>query len=129
MTERIIPTVYELSVFAEACDPDSPTSPGGIWLTDLWSNWDEIRDEYDDIERMIWETADGAVPVSDYSCWQVFTDLGGWREDLLDHDLGRIAEAGGLTQIARVALCVMAERVVSALEMDRRVEETLESEA
>lgn len=127
MTERISPTVYELSVHADVCDPDSTTSPGGVWLSDVYSAWEDVRDEYDDVERMIWETADGSVPVSDYSCWLVFTDLGGWREDI--SDFGPPAEilSVSLTQVARIVLCGIAERLISALEMEFRAEQEEEA--
>jgi hypothetical protein len=122
-SETISPTAYELSVMASTMDPDASASPGGRFLLDCWSSWNESRSEYDDVERMIWECADCVVPISDYSCWLVFTDLGAWREDLSEHDLSHSMGDGDLTGIARLAVFLIAERLMTALEFDRRIEE------
>lgn len=124
MNSNISPTVYELSVMASTMDPDGPDSPGGRFLSDCFESWEESRDQYEDADRMIWEIAESAVPVSDYSCWLTFTDLGAWREDLSDHDLSQsTSRDADLTSIARLALFLIAERLISSLEFDRRAEE------
>ena len=116
-TEPIVPpAVYELSRLADCADPDSTTSPGGVWLTDLYEAWDDNRHQYDDVERMITEIADGAVPTGTHAGWLVYVDLCAYREDLSDYSV----TTTDMTEVCRLALCVIAERTVAALEFHSR---------
>jgi hypothetical protein len=110
-----IPNAYELAALADVAHPESSTSEGTIWLEDIWETYDSSRDQYDDIDRMIWETADGSVPISDYNCWQVFTELCLWREDLSDYVTTASVQAD-VTSVARVALFLVADRIIRILE-------------
>jgi hypothetical protein len=107
-------TVWQLANMTSATNPDSTTSAGAEWLLTVFDAWTNVRTDYDDTERMICETADGIVPVSNYDCWKVFTDLGAWQIDLSDYTVS--VNVDDLTSVARVALYVIAEELIMSLE-------------
>lgn len=117
--EIVPPTVYELSKMADSADPDSITSPGGEWLTHVYESWVDVRDEYDDVDRMIQEVADGATPVGTHLMWLVYVDLCAYREDLSDYSI----TTTDMTDVCRLALYIIAERIIAALEFTARQEE------
>jgi hypothetical protein len=105
-------TVWELANMTDAMNPNTATSAGAKWLIDVHDAWADVRLSYDYTDLMIFETADGIVPISTYDCWAVFTDLGAWEIDLSDYS----PSSEDLTSIARLALYVIAEQLITALE-------------
>jgi hypothetical protein len=113
-------TVWELADKTDAMNPDSVTSAGAEWLINVSEAWADVRADYDDTETMIHETADGIVPVSNYDCWKVFTDLGAWQIDLSDYSPSINVE--DLTSVARLALYILAEQLITTLESELKEE-------
>ena len=107
-------TVWELANMTDAMNPNTATSAGAKWLIDVHDAWADVRLSYDDTDLMIFETADGIVPVSNYDCWGVFTDLDAWQIDLSDYIVS--VNVDDLTSVARLALYVIAEQLITALE-------------
>lgn len=105
-------TVWELADMTSAMNPNTATSAGAKWLVDVHNAWANVRKSYGYIDLMVFETADGIVPVSDYDCWEVFTDLGAWQIDLSDYS----PSLEDLTSVARLALYAIAEELIIALE-------------
>jgi hypothetical protein len=118
--QTVPPTVYELSKMADVGDPDHSESPGGEWLTYIYESWENVRTQYDDVDRMITETADGSVPVGTHQRWLVYVDVCGYREDLTDYDL----DPKDMNAICSLCLYVIAERLIAALEFDARKDES-----
>jgi len=78
------PSLYDLSKNAGLSTPDSPTSPGGKWLIDVWNRIEWMLDEKDDyswdeLQDRIYEEADSAVPVYTHNLWEVWIDLQGYN--------------------------------------------------
>lgn len=105
-------TVWELAEMTDAMNPNTATSAGAIWLVDVHDAWANARQFYDYTDLMIFETADGIVPVYNHECWAVFTDLGAWQIDLSDYS----PSLEDLTSVARLALYAIAEQLITALE-------------
>jgi hypothetical protein len=113
-------TAWQLARLADVTDPDSPTSPGAVWLDRVAGLADDIEpSETSDGYRAdaITEAADSAVPIYTHERWQVFVDLAAYNEDVTE--LG--AESSDLTACAGIALFMIAERLLTALldETDR----------
>lgn len=119
LDQTVPPTVYELSKMADVADPDHSESPGGEWLTYIYESWAEMRTQYDDVDRMIAETADGSVPTGTHQGWLVYVDVCGYREDLTDYGV----TTTDMTEVCRLVLYVIAERLIAGLEFDARQEQ------
>lgn len=120
--------VYELARLAEVASPNTPESPGAKYLDQIRQGALEILaaddlgtltdDEFhdSDVQDAISEYADTLVPVYTHEVWQVFTDLAAWNEE---DETGlmevAIREGHGMTQIARIALYRIAERLLQTL--------------
>ena len=105
-------TVWELAEMTDAMNPNTATSAGAKWLVDVHDAWADVRGSYDDTDLMTFQTADGIVPISNYECWEVFTDLGAWQIDLSDYS----PSLEDLTSVARLALYAIAEQLITTLE-------------
>lgn len=114
-------TVWALARMAACADPDSATSPGGLWLRSVEEEtleaivWRREHDEDFTLAGFVHnggahELADGAVPVYSGHLWAVFVDLAAWQEDPSD-----LAEPGDMEQAAKAGLYLIAERLVSAV--------------
>ena len=105
-------TAWQLARLADCLDPDSPESPGAQFLARVESDYLERieDDDYDEVDSPH-EIADNAVPVYTHDLWATFTDLGAYQEDVTE--LGEYGE--DLTQAARIALYMIADRLVRSL--------------
>lgn len=100
---------YHLASMAGCASPDSLESAGAVFLGHVADGVEERADEWD--EDAVHEIADGAVPIYTYHVWSTFVDLAAYNED--PTELG--ADASDLEQAAKVALYMIAERLVYAL--------------
>lgn len=107
---------WALARMAECLDSDTEDSPGAKFLArvrdsvvDDWE-WLTENDSAPDYFGAVSEIAEGCVPTYTHDLWATFVDLGAYDEDVTDH--GPIES---LDQAARVALYLIAERLVYAL--------------
>ena len=115
-------TANMLASMAGCSSPDNATSPGATFLERVQSatveavRWSVEHDEgatldgYRDAGTDT-EIADGAVPIYAHALWSTFVDLAAYSEDL--GDVG--GSSGDMEQDARVALYMIAERLVHAI--------------
>lgn len=101
-------TPYSLAEVAGCFAPDSPTSPGAVFLLGIAEHVADSRDDGEDAAAYI---ADAAVPVYTHDVWAAFVDLGAYRED--PSELGD--DGSDMTKSASLALYVVADRLASAL--------------
>ena len=120
LDQTVPPTVYELSKMADVADPDHSESPGGEWLTYIYESWENARGQYDNVDRMIDETADGSVPTGTHQAWLAYVDVCGYREDLTDYSI----TTTDMSEVCRLTLYVIAQRLIAALEFDARKDES-----
>ena len=110
MTPR--PTVWQLARLAGCLDPDSRTSPGALWLQDVHeAAVDLLQHSEPDAESwpdLTCELADSLIPVHTLERWQVFVDLGAWREEAVN-------QVDDLTTAAGHALFELAARLLEVL--------------
>lgn len=100
-------TPHHLARLADVADPDSPTSPGALWLTTVAACVDDVTTPDD-----VTETADSLVPVYTHERMAVLVDLAAYREDLADAGL---TTTDDMVSMAGVALYLVAARLLSAL--------------
>lgn len=117
--------VQQLTVYALACHaecggisgPDTSESAGARFLTRVrdallealeHAESCEAQDTHDDL---VWEVSDGAVPIYTHERWLAFVDLAAYQEDTTELGSG----THDLTELAGVALYVIAERLCHAL--------------
>ena len=103
---------WELVQLAGCATPDAHMD-GERWLRNVQ---DATREAIaycteHDAELNVHEVADGSVPVYTRDVWAVFTDVCAWLEDLD----GYVDPAADMTDRARVALYLIAERLVTGL--------------
>ena len=113
MTTETERTVWTLAGMAGVASPDSLTSPGAEWLELVAAYLVGAAEELAEAvypEDMIYEMADGLVPIYTHERWQVFVDLAAYTEDITD--FGPIDD---MEQAAGVALFMIAERLLTAL--------------
>ncbi len=68
-------------------------------------DWNDFRDD------VVWEVADGVVPVYTYDVWATFTDLAAYNEGCADY----VPVDATMEDRARAALYLIAERLCHAL--------------
>ncbi len=73
----------------------------------------EGRFESEDSNDVAFEIADGCVPFRTHEVWTVFTDLGGYNEDV--SDLEYEFDPNNKDGLAMTALFMIAERIVKAI--------------
>ena len=115
--EPVLPTSsWALAKLADCGEPDSSTSPGAEWLQLVAREGQERRAEEPDgdLDDLIWEVADGLVPIYTSERWAVFVDLAAWQEDLDEAGLS-LGAAADLTEAAGVALLGIAQRLLYAV--------------
>jgi len=113
-------TTYRLANETDAASPDTPTSPGAVFLlrvrdatVETWDNTepdDRDPDTADDDGRLH-ETADGAVPIYTHEKWRVFVDLAAYNVDL--DDIG--GTTGDMDDDSNAALYLIASELVRTL--------------
>lgn len=111
---------YGLARRAGCVCPDAADSPGGDWLDTVrrvaLERADELQGEDDwegsRLSDVAWEAADSVVPIYTHTRWTVFADLCAWQEDV--SELGYDGSSD-MTQLAGVALYMIAERLVSSI--------------
>src|SRR4051812_11998356 len=116
-------TAHQLSGDADCASPDSPTSAGAHFLTNVRDNVVErvegfdaddleaLRSEVGTVQDVVSEIADEAPNVYTYTLWCQFVDLAAYNED--PTELG--ADGSDMEQSARVCLYMIAERLAQAL--------------
>jgi hypothetical protein len=117
---------YQLAQLADVTSPDSPTSPGAVWLLRVASDAEDLWDwgkETEDLTDTISEYADQAVPVYTHERWKVFVDLAAYTEEVTE--FGPVED---MTAAAGVALYMIAERLLNALIEEKREEAEEEEE-
>jgi hypothetical protein len=102
---------YALARLAGCSDPQSLTSPGGIFLTNVRDMTLQMLADNDITERRVWELSESAPDVYNHARMQEFTDLCAWQEDITDYT----EPTGDFIKDAGVALMIIAERLVRAL--------------
>lgn len=136
-------TVYALSILADVRGPDTKESPGVRLLMrvqDEANSFDAdtllesireyvaagndledfgVNDLSDSIRDYLSEGADSCVQIYTYQCWQEFTDLCLWEEDL--SDLGEISGTDLTRDIAMRAQYMVAERLLGILLAQRAI--------
>jgi len=118
---------WTLQDLADCMAPDSKESAGAKFLANVRDDTLERVQgiSMDDFERetedLTHEIADAAVPVYTGEKWATFTDLGAYQEDVFESSGG----STDMDQLGSVALCMIAERLVSALlaELAEAIEE------
>jgi hypothetical protein len=120
-------SAYKLAALADVFCPDSDESEGARLLSSVRDSVIE-RVEYlietdelsleDAVEEIrdgdaLGEIADGAPSVYTHRLWTEFLDLGGYREDLSDHDL--TVGADNLERVPSLALYLIAWRLADLL--------------
>jgi hypothetical protein len=120
---------YHLAEAVGCATPDTPESPGAVFLTSVRDRVLEAIGDVDDddlvklgdaLEDTRHEIADNAPDVYTATRWAEFTDLGAYREDLSDIGFSAVGAptidgATDLTAAAGTALYSIAERLVSWL--------------
>jgi hypothetical protein len=116
-------TAHQLSGDADCASPDSPTSAGAHFLTNVRDNVVErvegfdaddleaLRSEVGTVQDVVSEIADEAPNVYTYTLWAQFVDLAAYNED--PTELG--ANGSDMEGSARVCLYLVAERLAQAL--------------
>lgn len=103
---------YRLADLAECTQPDTLESPGAKWLElvrdGVLDQWNEFKESIYP-EDMVFEVADSLVPIYTNEIWEIFVDLGAYREG---NDLGITDDT---TKVAQVALLRIAERLINAI--------------
>lgn len=133
--------IYVLAERAEVRSPDTKESPGAKFLDRVQMSANEFdaepllrsilafveagddADDYgvndlpDDVRDSMSESADSDVQIYTYQCWQEFTDLCMWEEDLSEFGPG---EGSDLTRdVAMRAQYIVAERLLGVLLAER----------
>lgn len=108
-------TVWHLADLAGCVAPDSQTSSGALFLTDIrdavvqdWNRLTENKDPNSD--GAVYEIANGNVPTAIHDLWLTFTDLAAYREDIPKSETRE-----SLSEAAMTALYQIGERLVLAL--------------
>lgn len=107
-------TIYALARLADCADPDSEASPGAYFLSNVADTVAEVLENAIDggyRQDAISEAADALVPTYTAEVWRTFTDLAAWQEDVTD----LCGDDTDMTQRAKVALYMIAERLLTAL--------------
>lgn len=107
-------TVWQLARMADCVTPDRTDSPGGDWLDTVRRDALDTFDA-DDPDQETSESADSLVPIYTATVWAVFVDLGAYQEDVTE--FGPIED---MEQAAKVALYMIADRLISAIWSDLR---------
>lgn len=105
-------SVWQLARFAECQDPSNESTEGAVFLDSTRRSVIESLRDLEDIsdwdENTTHEIADSAPDVYTHRRWLEFVDLCAYREDLSDY-------SGEMTDLAGIALYLIAERLVNAL--------------
>jgi hypothetical protein len=130
--------VYVLAERADVHSPDSAESPGARFLNRCQDYANEVEaqvlleavrdfdgepEDFDlnalpnDLRDDVSEWADSAVQIYTYQCWQEFTDLCLWEEDL--SDLGEVDGDDLTRDVAMRAEYMVASRLIPALIAER----------
>lgn len=101
-----------------SASPDSPTSPGSVFLADVRDWYLEHRND-DDVEDNLtvvgdYETGAGVLDHRTRQVWLTFTDLALWQEDDLD-EFGRSYKFEDITKAAQDACAEVGYRLARAL--------------
>lgn len=112
---------YQLAGFAGCASPDSPTSPGAQFLSDVrdrvaeWATQPRTDRQYGwELSDYAHEIADGCVPIYTHQRWQTFVDLCAYHYDASDYgDLPR-----DMTDAAGVVLYAIGRALADALLAD-----------
>jgi hypothetical protein len=118
---------YELASLAGCERPDGSFSVGGVFLTHVAAEVAKAIDycPSDANGEASYEAVDSAIPAAEPVLWLTFVDLAAYQED---DESGRMEEAvrsGDLTQVARVALVQIGERLARALIEEARAGEAV----
>jgi len=112
---------FSLAGPADCMSPDSPTSPGALFLgrvrDDVIERVEDITDLSDferETEELTHEIADNAVPIYTADKWATFVDLGAYQEDVSE----LAGDEGDMDKLGSIALYVIAERLVQAILSD-----------
>lgn len=106
-------TIGDLVNLAECASPDSPTSAGATFLTDVR---DAVADLFEEdaidglLEDRIFEIADNAPDIYTVGRWAEFIDLAAWNEDPQD-----VGGSTDMTDMAAQCLFAIAERLATRL--------------
>ncbi|MER6231765.1 hypothetical protein ABT169_21870 [Streptomyces sp. NPDC001616] len=104
---------HQLAQKADVASPDTLTSPGAIFLTDIRDAVIEALEEAGGVsERKHGEIADSAASVMTHEKWKQYVDLCAYREDL--SDFGEPTK-GGIEGAVDTALFYIAHRLAGAL--------------
>lgn len=123
VTDTFNQNPYMLAGAAGTPSPDSPTSPGAVFLSRVQTSaletldYVDLSDFLDDpssaMDEATHEIADGAVPVYTHELWATFVDLGAYGEDISDFvgdDIG-----SNLERVPGIALYSIARRLAESL--------------
>lgn len=104
--------VNDMANHMGCASPDSPTSPGAVWLTHIH---DAVVEAYENgqfdgqDDDVAFELADSLVPVYTADVWEVFVNLAGYS----GVDDVTVMQAGeDMTDFAKRVLCAMFETAV-----------------
>jgi hypothetical protein len=112
--------------------PDSPTSPGATFLTDVRDATVEyITTAIDDddlltvSERIVENFGSGhyPAPIATVDVWRTFVDLAGWSEDFSSVGQDTVA-TDDLSDVAGLALDLIGDRVRDAVALEVQIELT-----
>lgn len=116
--------VNDMANHMGCASPDSPTSPGAVWLTHIH---DAVVEAYENgqfdgqDDDVVFELADGIVPTYTAEVWGAFVDVAGYSE--VD-DTNTMQAGEDMTDFAKRIMFSMAETAIRGW-----VEERLEIDA
>lgn len=107
---------FHLADRAGCGEPETTASPGAQFLLSVRDAFLEGRQRWldggEEQNDVVSELADSAIPAGIHERWWTFTDLRGWEQNTAD--LGD--DFADLTQTAAIALYMIAESLMNALE-------------
>lgn len=115
-------SVWDLNTMAECLSPDKLDSDGANWLDGIRDEALEVMDDKDfdldmfmdeDVSRIADRAVDYLESRSIYRKWSVFTELGGWQEDL--GELGDLGTENPMDKGANWALYLIASKLLVAI--------------
>lgn len=111
------PSPYQLARVADVLGPDDKDSPGAKWLVRVSNAVDDVVDavknhdaNQQDAEH---EAADGLVPIYTHELWQVWVDLGLYRED--PEEIGFEFDGQNVENLPSVVCYMVALRLLREL--------------
>ena len=124
-------TINEAVQVAGCSSPEGKDTDGAKWLREVIEAGEEMMDDFNivddsyakDAGSVIFEWADGQVPIYTNQLWNVWVDLGGYYFDGEYRDFSANSDTGDtMNRVAQADCYEWAERILSNMARDAGVE-------